>query len=355
MAEGFVSILYSDKQLNYAVDDIFISYVGNKDSVFAISDCNEEVTCTRVINSLGVEGLHTCLTACVDYKGRRYLAQSSIPGITNVLHCSLFLMMQMAPTSMILWGSLDNGSTIYADARVKPTVEKLAEKLHWAHSTVTPTAKTETIETPKMVIPEADASSDVHDKQDETLDFLGPVEGRIVRGGDNLLYAVDYLHIAPVDAHWTEAHASMFPGAKKEVFRHRQAIVVQWLVRKQALEAQLAALKEAMAKGETVEGVEASRVEEVEKERIISLCGCVTRSGPDALQLRSQRVHSVLQARLRHGGGRALAVGAADRLLAAQAEGGDAGERAELHGDVQSGDRSARRGGQCALSRRAGR
>lgn len=91
MAEGFVSILYSDKQLNYAVDDIFISYVGNKDSVFAISDCNEEVTCTRVINSLGVDGLHTCLTACVDYKGRRYLAQSSIPGITNVLHCSLFL------------------------------------------------------------------------------------------------------------------------------------------------------------------------------------------------------------------------------------------------------------------------
>ena len=83
-AEGFVSILYSDKQLNYAVDDIFISYVGNKDSVFAIGDCNEEVTCTRVINSLGVDGLHTCLTACVDYKGRRYLAQSSIPGITNV-------------------------------------------------------------------------------------------------------------------------------------------------------------------------------------------------------------------------------------------------------------------------------
>ena len=56
MAEGFVSILYSDKQLNYAVDDIFISYVGNKDSVFAISDCNEEVTCTRVINSLAKIG-----------------------------------------------------------------------------------------------------------------------------------------------------------------------------------------------------------------------------------------------------------------------------------------------------------
>lgn len=168
---------------------------------------------------------------------------------------------------MILWGSLDNGATIYADARVTPTVEKLAESLHWTHSTVTPTAKTETLETPKMVIPEADASTEVHDEKGGEFDFLGPVEGRIVRGGDNVLYAVDYLHIAPVDAHWTEAHAALFPGEKKEVFRHRQAIVVQWLVRKQALETQLAALKKAMTEGQTVEGVDVSRVEEVEKER----------------------------------------------------------------------------------------
>lgn len=168
---------------------------------------------------------------------------------------------------MILWGSLDNGATIYADARVKPIVEKLAEKLHWTPSMVTPTAKTETIETPKMQIAEADASTDVHDKPEETIEFLGPVEGRIVRGGDNILYAVDYLHIAPVDAHWTEAHATLFPTAKKTIFHHRQAIVAQLLVRQQVLKSQLAIWKEAVANGETEESVDTSRIEEVEKER----------------------------------------------------------------------------------------
>ena len=84
---------------------------------------------------------------------------------------------------MILWGSLDNGSTIYADARVKPTVEKLAEKLHWAHSTVTPTAKTETIETPKMVIPEADASTEVHELMERVHDRMAAALAEIRQEG----------------------------------------------------------------------------------------------------------------------------------------------------------------------------
>ena len=38
----------------------------------------------RFINSLQLEGLFSGLTAVVDYKGRRFLTQSTVPGVMAV-------------------------------------------------------------------------------------------------------------------------------------------------------------------------------------------------------------------------------------------------------------------------------
>ena len=175
---------------------------------------------------------------------------------------------------MILWGSIDNGATIYTDSRVKPIISQIASKLHWAPSQVYPQPEGDAFEAPSLRIPEPDASQDVHKNPDECVEFLGPVEGRIVRGGDNRLYAVDFLHMSPVDVHWQEAHAALYPDQKRN-FELRRAIVVQWLLRKQALEEQVRLVKEAMEKkedkkAEEIEGLDETKIAEVEKE---CLCG----------------------------------------------------------------------------------
>lgn len=67
------------------MDDIFITSVAPKGTdVITPAHCNEEITNTRFLNSLDIEGLSTGLTTVVDYKGHRFLAQSAIPGIINV-------------------------------------------------------------------------------------------------------------------------------------------------------------------------------------------------------------------------------------------------------------------------------
>ena len=76
--------LAGDGQQSYMVNDIFLTRVNASDVLLSISDCNDEVNCIRMLNSLHIDGLFTCLTACIDYKGHRYLAQSAVPGITNV-------------------------------------------------------------------------------------------------------------------------------------------------------------------------------------------------------------------------------------------------------------------------------
>ena len=74
--EGLPFQLAGDGQQSYMVNDIFLTRVNASDVLLSISDCNDEVNCIRMLNSLHIDGLFTCLTACIDYKGHRYLAQS---------------------------------------------------------------------------------------------------------------------------------------------------------------------------------------------------------------------------------------------------------------------------------------
>lgn len=67
------------------MDDIFITSVSAQGSdVISSSDCNDEVTSTTFLNGLHIKGLFTGLTAVVDYKGRRFLAQTPVPGLAEV-------------------------------------------------------------------------------------------------------------------------------------------------------------------------------------------------------------------------------------------------------------------------------
>ena len=158
---------------------------------------------------------------------------------------------------MVMWGSVDDGATIYHDARVKKFLEKMAEEAHWSESKVRSVKSTETQQVPPMTIPEASASSEcLKDGEEGTL--LGPVEGRVVRGSDNRLYAVDFLHVAPVDVAWLEAHKKLFPEEPDSKLRVRRQLVIQWIMRLALLKQRLEDTKEILEKkekGEEVEGV----------------------------------------------------------------------------------------------------
>ena len=45
---------------------------------------NHDLQATLAVNEAGVEGLHTCMSAVIDYMGCRITAQSIIPGILQV-------------------------------------------------------------------------------------------------------------------------------------------------------------------------------------------------------------------------------------------------------------------------------
>lgn len=120
---------------------------------------------------------------------------------------------------MVMWGSVDEGATIYHDARVKQFLEKMAEEAHWSESKVHAVKPAEPLEQPlPMTIPEASASNEcLKDGEEGTL--LGPVEGRVVRGSDNRLYAVDFLHVAPVDVAWRKLTRTVPRGGGVEAAR----------------------------------------------------------------------------------------------------------------------------------------
>ncbi|RYG40763.1 hypothetical protein EON68_03845 [archaeon] len=76
-----------------------------------------------------VPGLHTLATVLVTYGGARYIAQSIIPGI-----------LQAEVSSKLVYGSVDNGNTVAADADMLAKVQRALAGMHVAERVVTPLA-----------------------------------------------------------------------------------------------------------------------------------------------------------------------------------------------------------------------
>lgn len=240
----------ADNSACYIVDDIFISTVSNHSDIITPSDCNEAIASTRFINGAKIDGLYTSLATVVDYKGRRFLCQSSVPGIFTT-----------SATNMIMWGSLDDGRSIYNDEKVRPVAEKLGEYFFWSKSSVYP-QKVETPlpeESPAGFIPEAAASSQCHTDVNEAVEFLGPVEGRIVRGTDNRLYAADFLHTSPVDVYWKEEHAKLCN--EEAHFSLRRNAVLQWILRREIQQTSIEEVKKYLEENKEITAEEREKME----------------------------------------------------------------------------------------------
>ncbi|KAK8805356.1 hypothetical protein WA158_002012 [Blastocystis sp. Blastoise] len=198
--EGVAPIndVYGDSPC-YILNGVFYSTVLDTPSApINRASANDEIASVRSLNQFNVNGLNTLLTCVVDYKGYRFLAQGLIPGL-----------LQKTAHKMIMYGTLDDGKTIYNDKVVLKAVEELSKDFYWKQGTVYPQGpegeeEKEGEQGENGLYPSPAASSDKHVDVKESISFAGPVDGRIVKGCDDRLYIMDFLRAQPIDILWKQ-------------------------------------------------------------------------------------------------------------------------------------------------------
>ncbi|KAI9027878.1 clustered mitochondria-domain-containing protein [Hyaloraphidium curvatum] len=130
---------------------------------------SKEVQGTKVINDLDVKDLFTMGTAVVEYKGRRFVAQTLIPG---------FLTKEKVPP--VVHGYIDEEKRVVTDEQMASLFDEVGRRLHLAKHVV------------------VDAEGKEHD-------FRTSVETKGIRGSDSRNYILDLYRLQPVDVLFLEA------------------------------------------------------------------------------------------------------------------------------------------------------
>jgi len=129
---------------------------------------NNDLKGVTAFNTSDIEGLHTLLTAIIDHRGYRLVAQSIIPGI---LH--------REETSRVLYGSLDHGNSIVSDPEFHKLILQVARKLHFAEHTVV-------------------------DEKGNEVTLSSPIESKGIMGTDGRRYLLDLVRVTPQDSNYLE-------------------------------------------------------------------------------------------------------------------------------------------------------
>ena len=160
----------------------------------------------------------------------------------------------------MLSGSYDSCETLYKDERVQPQLAELAKKLHWATSQLNVKA-TQPRKTTRGVFDAPAASQPVEVKENEAVEFVGPADGKLLRGLDGNVYGIDFLRCQPVDAYWLQKVLKRDPNQDAQ-FLLRPELVQQLIEQREQSELQLQQIRELLAKlekGEKVEGLTEER------------------------------------------------------------------------------------------------
>ncbi|ELR12870.1 tetratricopeptide repeat domain containing protein [Acanthamoeba castellanii str. Neff] len=129
---------------------------------------NNDLKGIRLYNDADVSGLGTVLTAVVDYRGYRLLAQSLIPGV-----------LQREETNLA-YGSMDNGKTVHADPQFHELMRKAALHMHIKEHELT-------------------------DGSGNTAQLACPINAKGIVGTDGRRYLIDLGRATPLDTNWSDA------------------------------------------------------------------------------------------------------------------------------------------------------
>lgn len=186
----------------YLRDNIFYSkgfdgrdtFTGLGGDAAAHAATGKDIIGVRIINQLGVDGINTLGSVVVDYRGVRVVAQSVVPGIFR----------KQDTTTQIVYGSVDNGTTISADPEFHKLLEPVAKTLRFGEHAVT------------------DAEGKEH-KLYTSMDVKG------LTGTDGRKYLLDLYRMTPVDVEFLEkecAENSDYPH--KLVLLRPELIEIFW-------------------------------------------------------------------------------------------------------------------------------
>eukprot|EP01102_Stenamoeba_stenopodia_P011896 TRINITY_DN3690_c0_g1_i2.p1 TRINITY_DN3690_c0_g1~~TRINITY_DN3690_c0_g1_i2.p1 ORF type:complete len:1154 (-),score=336.56 TRINITY_DN3690_c0_g1_i2:321-3782(-) len=174
-AEKSHMYIFNNIFFSHALDarDIYLDIGGDK---AAHKAANNDLKGVISYNTADVDGLHTLLTAMIDYRGYRLVAQSIIPGI---LH--------REETAVVLYGSKDHtnpGKTIVADKTFHELMTKAGKLLHISEH-------------------------EVVDEEGNVVKLSCPIECKGISGTDNRRYILDLIRSSPRDANYPDIKDTM--------------------------------------------------------------------------------------------------------------------------------------------------
>ncbi|KAJ2016522.1 Intracellular distribution of mitochondria [Coemansia sp. S680] len=208
----------------------------------------KDITGVRLLNQLDTQGLHTLGSVVVDYCGVRVVAQSVVPGV--------FRRQEATP---IVYGSVDQGVTVGADAEFHQLLEPVAKALHFA---------------------EHEVANDAGDLA--KLYTSADVKG--LTGTDGRKYVLDLYRMTPVDIEFLESECNedgKFPAYPHKVVLLRPELVDTFWeqsTRKAVMEHVAAKVKQEKDK----EGEDAKDKEEIEEEDLLKGFDFSLSFSPDA-------------------------------------------------------------------------
>lgn len=159
---------------------------------------SKEVQGTRLINDLDLEGVHTMGTVVVEYKGRRFVVQTLIPGFLTRI-----------TTPPVIHGYVDETQQIVTDEQMVPLFDSVGQKLHLARHVI------------------KDAEGNEHT-------FRTSVETKGMRGCDARNYILDLYRLQPVDILFLEGveKDGVGVGYPHKLCLVRQEVVEQYYMNK---------------------------------------------------------------------------------------------------------------------------
>lgn len=158
----------------------------------------------KIIQSLNIDGLNAILQCIIDYKGERFVAQTIIPGVLQTGD----------PNARLMWGTLEAGKRFSCKTSAQDVMKKLCEYFHMKERNIPAIpvpADENTIQNKELENPELIQNPIVIDFDEEnapldavSIPHIGPLEGKILKGADNRLYALEMIRFTPRDANYVK-------------------------------------------------------------------------------------------------------------------------------------------------------
>jgi protein TIF31 len=195
----------------YIFNNIFFSKAMESKESFKLCEGNEasrkyaalDLKNQRLIQSVNIQGLNTVLTAIVDYKGDRLVAQTVVPGILTPGERS----------ARLLYGCLEHQKPISCKEVALSVLSEAASKLHLAKRNVKKYQALGSVsnkpvsndgDTQSIRIDEEGEYATSHDPDSAVIPHIGPIEGKIIEGSDGRKYILEFMRLMPRDPNYVK-------------------------------------------------------------------------------------------------------------------------------------------------------